>query len=69
MQLLIDGMKLQPCNPNFIQARDAIIKADQNNNGGKNKCLLFKGFAKRGLGVNASGNNFNDNFDLPADCQ
>jgi hypothetical protein len=68
LQLLIDGMKLQPCNPDFVQARDAILRADQNNNGGRNRCLLLKGFAKRGLGMNARGNDFRNNFDLPAGC-
>ena len=59
-------MKLQPCNPNFVQARDAIIKADQINNQGANRCLLMKGFAKRGMGVNAK--NFVDDFTLPEGC-
>src|SRR5207302_5396281 len=28
LQLVTDGMKLSPANPNFLQARDAIIQAD-----------------------------------------
>ena len=28
VQLVIDGMKLQPCDPDFVNARDAIIQAD-----------------------------------------
>ena len=44
----------QPCRPTFIQARDAIIDADKALTGGKNSCLLWKGFAKRGLGADAS---------------
>lgn len=44
----------QPCRPTFIQARDAIIDADKALTGGKNACLLWKGFAKRGLGADAS---------------
>ncbi|KAJ1958711.1 hypothetical protein GGI12_004667, partial [Dipsacomyces acuminosporus] len=55
LQLILDGMKLQPCNPTFTQARDALIQADVNLTGGKNKCALWKGFAKRGLGVQATG--------------
>ncbi|KAJ2748514.1 hypothetical protein GGI19_006084, partial [Coemansia pectinata] len=53
LQLLLDGMKLQPCNPTFIDARDAIIQAENNLTGGKNKCAIWAAFAKRGLGVNA----------------
>ncbi|GJJ14215.1 hypothetical protein Clacol_008477 [Clathrus columnatus] len=53
VQLVLDGMKLQPCSPSFIQARDAIIQADENLTGGENFCLLWEGFAERGLGVGA----------------
>ncbi|KAJ3218106.1 ammonium transporter [Clydaea vesicula] len=71
LQLVMDGLKLQPCNPSFIQARDAIIQADIQNNNGQNECDLFKGFAKRGLGFNAVeplGRQFVDNLDLPPNC-
>jgi extracellular elastinolytic metalloproteinase len=34
LQLVIDGCKLQPSNPNFLQARDAILQADLVNNAG-----------------------------------
>lgn len=53
MKLVIDGMALQPCNPNFVSARDAIIDADKALTGGVNACELWKGFAKRGLGSGA----------------
>ncbi|KAJ3099663.1 hypothetical protein HDU97_002877 [Phlyctochytrium planicorne] len=70
LQLLVNGMKLQPCNPTFIQARDAIVQADEALFKGKNKCELFKGFAKRGLGVSAvDDGTFVDAFDLPAGCK
>ena len=29
IQLVMDGMKLQPCNPGFVDGRDAILAADQ----------------------------------------
>ncbi|KAH8666865.1 extracellular metallo proteinase mep [Xylariales sp. PMI_506] len=54
MKLVIDGMALQPCNPTFISARDAILDADKALTGGANACEIWKGFAKRGLGKNAS---------------
>ncbi|KAI8614019.1 peptidase M36, partial [Chytriomyces sp. MP71] len=50
MALLIAGMKIQPCNPTFVQARDAILVADKTIQGGKDACLLWTAFAKRGLG-------------------
>ncbi|KAG8743261.1 hypothetical protein FRC10_012305 [Ceratobasidium sp. 414] len=50
LHLFIDSLKLQPCNPTFISARDAIIQADANRYGGANKCTLWTAFAKRGLG-------------------
>lgn len=53
LQTVMDGMKLQGCNPTFVKGRDAIIAADQNLTGGDNKCLIWKVFAKRGVGVNA----------------
>lgn len=44
---------LQPCNPNFVDARDAILDADLALTGGSNACELWTGFAKRGLGIGA----------------
>ncbi|KAJ2388060.1 hypothetical protein GGI23_006138, partial [Coemansia sp. RSA 2559] len=77
LQLLVDGMKLQPCMPNFIDARDAILLADRQLTGGKNQCLLWKGFAKRGLGVDAElifdspwgGGSRTEDFGLPSECK
>jgi extracellular elastinolytic metalloproteinase len=67
MQLVIDAMKLQPCNPSFIQARDAIIAADQATTGGQDYCMIWKVFARRGLGINASsGDNSGDRTNIPA---
>ncbi|KAJ3094244.1 hypothetical protein HDU97_008324, partial [Phlyctochytrium planicorne] len=66
MKNFVDGLKLQPCNPSFLTARDAIIKADKANNGGKFVCDIWKGFAKRGMGANAANNV--DNFDLGDGC-
>jgi len=59
MKLVLDAMALQPCNPNFVSARDAILDADKALTGGDNACEIWKGFAKRGLGSGAvfsSGN-------------
>jgi extracellular elastinolytic metalloproteinase len=53
VQLVINGMKLQKCRPDFFDARDAIIQADQVLTGGENFCELWRGFASRGLGPDA----------------
>ncbi|MBS0197770.1 MAG: M36 family metallopeptidase [Planctomycetes bacterium] len=54
LKLAVDGMKLQPANPSFIQARDAVIQADLALTGGANRYTLWQAFAKRGLGASAS---------------
>ena len=75
IQLVMDGMKLQPCSPGFVTGRNAIIQADQNLTGGENECLIWEAFAKRGLGFSAaqgSSNNRSDGtqaFDLPPVCR
>lgn len=48
MQLVMDGMKLQPCRPSFFDARDAIVQSDVHLTGGNNTCEIWKAFAKRG---------------------
>ncbi|CAO3610248.1 unnamed protein product [Cunninghamella blakesleeana] len=53
VQLVIDGLKNQPCSPSFTDARDAILEADNNLTEGANYCDIYKAFAKRGLGVGA----------------
>jgi len=53
MAIVLEGMKLQPCGPGFVDGRDAIFAADQALYGGANECLLWDAFAKRGLGVSA----------------
>ncbi len=67
MQLVIDGLKLQPCNPSFVEARDAILAADIANYDGANQCLIWETFARRGLGFGASAGG-NESFDLPNLC-
>ncbi|KAI9096056.1 Fungalysin metallopeptidase-domain-containing protein [Phlyctochytrium arcticum] len=66
-QLLVDALPLQPCNPTFRSARDAILQADVNRYDGKHKCEIWNGFAKRGLGVKAVAAR-KDDFTLPEDC-
>lgn len=54
LRLVVDALKLQPCNPSFVSGRDAILAADQATTGGHNYCMIWDVFARRGLGVNAS---------------
>ncbi|KAJ2994701.1 Fungalysin/Thermolysin Extracellular metalloproteinase 5 [Globomyces sp. JEL0801] len=68
LQVLVNGMKMQPCNPTFIQARDAIVTADRILNNGNNFCDIMKGFAKRGMGVGARDNVFRNSFTIPSNC-
>ena len=75
MQLVMDGLKFQPCNPTFVEARDAILLADQVNNAAANQCFIWRGFAKRGLGLSADAGS-NDSivdgraaFDVPTGCR
>jgi subtilisin-like proprotein convertase family protein len=73
-QLVVAGMKLTPCNPSMISARDGIIAADANLNGGANRCALFTAFARRLMGSGASSPNANSttavvtSTAVPADC-
>lgn len=74
IQLVMDGMKLQPCGPTFVTSRDAILAADMANNGGANQCAIWDAFARRGLGVCAEDGgspntlNVTEDFQLPAAC-
>ncbi|CAN5365275.1 hypothetical protein BH09PLA1_BH09PLA1_05330 [soil metagenome] len=71
MKLVMDALKLQPQNPTFIQARDAILQADVNLTGGANQREIWHAFARRGLGTGASTASTNSTqlveaFDVPA---
>jgi hypothetical protein len=75
LQLSIDGLKLQTCSPGFVDARDAILQADLVGYNAANECVIWKAFAKRGLGVSAvQGSSLavgdeTEAFDIPASCQ
>ncbi|MBX3055053.1 MAG: M36 family metallopeptidase [Anaerolineae bacterium] len=74
IRLILDGMKLQPCSPGFVDGRNAILQADVILTGGANQCAIWDAFAGRGLGFSASqgsSNNINDGtpaFDMPPSC-
>jgi len=54
IKLVTEGMKLQPCGPGFIDARNAILKADTLFFGAQYSCAIWRAFAKRGMGRTAS---------------
>ena len=56
VQLVMDGLKLQDCQPGFIDGRNAILAADLLNFNGENQCLIWEVFAGRGLGWSADQN-------------
>lgn len=71
MHLIMNGMKMQPCSPGFVDGRDAILAADFTLYNGENECLIWEVFANRGLGYSADQGSSNDRqdqvqaFDLP----
>jgi len=77
LQIILDGMKLQPCRPNFLAARDAILAADHALTGGENYCVITAAFADRGVGPKAAikfqtpwgGGIREEDFELPSKCK
>lgn len=68
MQNVVDGLKLQPCYPSFVDARNAIILADKLNYDGVSTCAMWRAFAARGLGELAKAGGKED-FTVPKECQ
>lgn len=66
MKLVVDGMKLAPANPDFLDLRDAILLSDRINNAGVNQCILWDAFAKMGLGWSAKSMGADDAAPLEA---
>ncbi|HYJ86058.1 MAG TPA: M36 family metallopeptidase [Pyrinomonadaceae bacterium] len=69
--LVLNGMKFTPTRPSFLNARDGILQADQNLNGGANRCAIWTVFARHGMGVSAVGNDGTTHTaatNVPADC-
>lgn len=53
LKLVLQGCKLQVCNPGFLDGRDAILRADTLLNGAANSNLIWTMFARRGMGYSA----------------
>jgi len=52
-QLVMEGLKLQGCDPTFVSSRDAILAADEANYDGDYQCIIWETFARRGVGFSA----------------
>jgi len=53
LNLVMTGLKLQPCQPGFIDARNAILAADSILYNGAYRCAIWNAFARRGMGFSA----------------
>jgi hypothetical protein len=77
-RLVINGLKVTPLIPSFVDARDAILLADKTTNRSANQDLIWRAFAGRGLGQSAttqlatSGVGYRmaavESYDLPAEA-
>jgi Zn-dependent metalloprotease len=70
-RIVLNGMKFTPVRPSFLNARDGILQADQNLNGGANRCAIWTVFARHGMGVSAVGNDGTTHTaatNVPTDC-
>ena len=69
LQLVVDGLKLQPCSPGFVDGRDAILAAVEINtlipeeDKDQARCTIWNVFANRGLGLSAEQGSSNNRFD------
>lgn len=74
LQLVMESFKIMPCSPGMLDARDAILQADQFLYNGQHECVIWETFARRGFGFSASqGSAFSrvdqvEAFDLPPAC-
>ena len=74
LRLVMEGLKIQPCSPGFVDGRDAILAADNALYNGVNRCLIWEVFARRGLGYSADQGSTNsrtdgaEGYDMPPEC-
>ncbi len=55
--LMMRGMQLSPCNPSFVDMRDAILLADTELTAGENRAVIWRAFASHGVGLLAASTN------------
>jgi hypothetical protein len=74
LRLVLRALERQPCNTGFVGARDALLVADTELYADVDRCLIWRAFARRGLGLSASQGSTATNsdntaaFDLPPSC-
>jgi len=81
MTNVLNALTHVTCKPSYLDLRNAIIEESENNyiirDDNFFKCLLWIGFAKRGLGYNADRSieeingrlHYVNNYDIPEDCK
>ena len=66
MQLVMDALKLTPIDPTFVDARDALLLADENRYGGAHQSHIWRACARRGLGVGADPGSSHNSINVTA---
>lgn len=56
LKIVIEALKMTPCQPSFIDMRDAILAANDAVYNGEGEDILWAAFARRGLGFSAAAN-------------
>ncbi|MCX6595194.1 MAG: M36 family metallopeptidase [Acidobacteria bacterium] len=72
-KLVVSALRVTPCRPSMIAARDAILATDELLNAGANRATLWQVFAARGMGKSATGTDgafpvgtvFTASYDVP----
>jgi extracellular elastinolytic metalloproteinase len=65
LKIVTESLKMVPCQPDFIDMRDALLAANMSIYGGQAQGNLWAAFARRGLGASASSGG-NEAFDEPS---
>jgi len=75
---IVDGMNFTPAGPTFEQMRDGILESVSNSAHSERDCLVWRAFAKYGVGVGATGEVtghgpntaviITESFDVPSAC-
>jgi extracellular elastinolytic metalloproteinase len=66
VQTMFDAYLLMPVGPTFLDARDAYLAADMMRFGGANQDILWRGFARRGFGEDATVVDNGDEQPIPS---
>jgi extracellular elastinolytic metalloproteinase len=66
LQLVFDAFLLQQGATSMLDARDAMLAADRMRFGGADQDVLWKAFARRGMGVDASVTSADDDEPVPS---